>query len=238
MSLPPFARRRRFWLIAVPVAVFVAVVVGPWLYINVIREDPPARLSFDDVTTTTAGVTNTTNAGAASGIEGRWTLRGDSQAGYRVNEVLFGQDAEAVGRTAEVTGTLDVTGTMVTAAEVSVDMASLTSPESRRDGQFRGRIMDVSTYPTATFSLGEPIDLGTMPTQGEERTFEATGELTLRGVTRSVTFELAARLEDGSIQVRGSIRVDFDDFEIPDASGGPAKVGRNGELELLLVFTR
>ena len=36
----------------------------------------------------------------------------------------------------------------------------------------------------------------------------------------------------------GSIRVDFDDFEIPDASGGPAKVGRDGELELLLVFTR
>lgn len=238
MSLPPFARSRRFWLIAVPVALFVAVVLGPWLYINVIREDPPDRLSFDDVTTTTTGAADTTDPGVTSGIEGRWTLSGDSQAGYRVKEVLFGQDAEAVGRTSEVTGTLEVTDTAVTAAEVSVDMASVTSPESRRDGQFRGRIMDVSTYPTATFSLGEPIDLGTVPTEGEERTFEATGNLTLRGVTRSVTFALAARLEGGSIQVSGSIRVDFDDFEIPDASGGPAKVGRDGELELLLVFTR
>ena len=40
----------------------------------------------------------------------------------------------------------------------------------------------------------------------------------------------------GQIVVNGSIPVAFDDYDIPDASGGPATVGRNGELELLLVF--
>jgi hypothetical protein len=38
--------------------------------------------------------------------------------------------------------------------------------------------------------------------------------------------------------INGSIPIAFDDYEIPDASGGPASVGRDGEIELLLVFTR
>ena len=42
----------------------------------------------------------------------------------------------------------------------------------------------------------------------------------------------------GTIVVNGAIPIDFDDYEIPDASGGPASVGRDGELELLLVFAR
>ncbi len=67
---------------------------------------------------------------------------------------------------------------------------------------------------------------------------EATGELTLRGVTKSVTVELEAKRQGGTLVVNGSAEIDFDDFEIPDASGGPATVGRTGSFELLLVFAR
>lgn len=238
---------RRRWLIAIPVVVVLAVVVGPWVYINLIRDDPPERLSFDDVTTTTAepdsdaDSTTTTAGGDApepEGVEGTWTVTEGSQAGYRVKEILFGQDAEAVGRTTEVSGTMEISGTQVVSAEITVDMASVRSDESMRDGQFRGRIMDTSTHPTATFSLTSPISLDPVPADGEEVTYSVTGDLTLRGVTREVTFDLTARLNGGNVEATGSIEVSFDDFEIPDASGGPASVGRTGELELLLVFTR
>ena len=57
-------------------------------------------------------------------------------------------------------------------------------------------------------------------------------------MTNQVTFDLTARRNGATIEVNGIIAVDFDDFEIPDASGGPATVGRDGEIELLLVFTR
>jgi polyisoprenoid-binding protein YceI len=233
---------RRRWLIAVPVAALVLFVGGPWVYINLIREDAPERLTLDDATTTTTGdggdTTTTAEAAAATGIEGSWTVTSGSQAGYRVKEVLFGQDAEAVGRTTGVTGTLEVAGTTVTATEVVVDMTTVASDESRRDGQFQGRIMDTATHPTATFTLTEPIELGSVPADGEEVTHTVTGDLTLRGVTNSVTFELTARRNAATIEANGSIFIDFDDYEIPDASGGPASVGRDGELELLLVFTR
>ena len=233
---------RRRWLIAIPVAALLLFVGGPWVYINLIRDDAPERLTLDDATTTTegdAGATSTTGGAAGdAGIEGSWTVTDGSQAGYRVKEVLFGQDAEAVGRTSGVTGTLDIAGTTVTATEVVVDMTTVTSDESRRDGQFQGRIMDTATHPTATFTLTEPIELGAVPADGEEVTHTVTGDLTLRGVTNSVTFELTARRNGATIEANGSIVIDFDDYEIPDASGGPASVGRDGELELLLVFTR
>ena len=237
---------RRTWLIAIPVVAVLALVGGPWVYINLIREDAPERLTLGDATTTTSGdssgQTTTTSAGdtgtAAEGIEGIWTVSTGSQAGYRVKEVLFGQDAEAVGRTPDVTGTLEIAGTTVTATEVTVDMTTVTSPESRRDGQFQGRIMDTAAFPTATFTLTEPIDLEGVPADLEEVTHTVTGDLTLRGVTNDVTFELLARRNGATIEANGSIAISFDDFDIPDASGGPASVGRDGELELLLVFTR
>jgi polyisoprenoid-binding protein YceI len=236
---------RRSWLIAIPVAVLLVAVVGPWLYINVISDDPPECLTLDDATTTTAGsatdASSTTSAAPSSvpeGIEGSWSITTGSQAGYRAKEVLFGQDAEAVGRTSTVTGTMTIEGTTVTATEVEVDMTTVASDESRRDGQFRNRIMDTATFPTATFSLSEPIELGAVPGDGEQLTRTVTGELTLRGVTQSVTFELTARRNGATIEANGIIPIDFDDYEIPDASGGPATVGRNGEVELLLVFAR
>ena len=232
---------RRRLLIALPIVAAVLLVGGPWLYINVIREDPPERLTLSDVTTTTTegdGSTSTPPSTQPEGIEGEWVIGAGSVAGYRVQEVLFGQEAEAVGRTESVTGTMTISGTSVTATEVIVDMTTVESDESQRDRQFQGRIMATDQFPTATFTLTEPIDLGAVPADGEEATYTVTGDLTLRGVTRAVLFELVARTNGTTIEAVGSIHIDFDGWDIPDASGGPAQVGRNGELELLLVFAR
>jgi polyisoprenoid-binding protein YceI len=237
-------RRRRTWLIGIPIVILLAVVVGPWVYINLIRDDPPDRVTLADRTTSTSDGTTSSSTDdatpvAADGIDGTWTVAVDGNiAGYRVDEILFGQEAEAVGRTSAVTGSLEASGTTISATEVVVDMTSIESDESRRDGQFHGRIMATAEFPTATFTLTEDIELGALPADGEEISVEATGELTLRGVTQEVTVTLAAVLDGGTVVVNGTIPIDFDDYDIPDASGGPASVGRTGELELLVVFAR
>lgn len=245
-NLPPSLSRHRNKVIAAVVAVLLVVVVAPFVYLNLIRDDAPAAPSVDDIsaeadpsTTTTAG-----DGGAAvvddGTIDGTWTVQqgDDVFAGYRAKEVLFGQDAEAVGRTGDVTGTLTASGTTISAVDITVDMTTIESDESRRDGQFHGRIMSTSEFPTAEFHLTEPIELGALPAEDEKITVEAVGELTLRGVTKPVTVQLEAKRQAGTLVVSGTAAVDFDDFEIPDASGGPASVGRSGSFELLLVFTR
>lgn len=240
---PSFVRRYR-WPLAVLAAVLAVTVVAPFVYINFIRADAPDRLSLDDVPEPATTATTATTGPAADpdaapeGIEGEWAVAAGTQVGYRVAEVLFGQSAEAVGRTGEVTGSLTVAGTSVTAADFAVDMASIESDERNRDNQFRGRIMDTATFPEATFVLTQPIELGGAPAEGEEVSVDAVGDLTLRGVTRNVTIPLVAVLDGSTFAVNGTITVDFDDYDIPDASGGPARVGRTGDLEVLLVFGR
>lgn len=238
MPPPSFLRRFR-WPIAAAVVVLGVVVVAPYLYLNVIRDDPADRLSLDDVTTTTPGGPSSSRTAAdTEGIDGTWTTTADSVVQYRVTEVLFGQDAEATGTADGVTGTAEIAGTTVTAVEVEVDMTTFQSDESRRDGQFQGRIMETAEFPTATFTLTEPLDLGTVPADGDDVSVEATGELTMHGVTNEITFTLTARRTGSAFAANATIPITFSDYGIDDPSGGPATVGDDGELEVLLVFGR
>jgi polyisoprenoid-binding protein YceI len=240
------------WLLGVPVALVVVVSGGTWVYLNVIREPAPERLSLeagsdaeaasDGATTTTtasdgASSSSTVDAGAM-GVEGTWKVAAGSQAGYRVPEVLNGQDAEAVGRTNDVTGSLTIAGTKATAASFTVDMVTVASDESRRDNQFRGRIMDVASHPTSSFELASPIDFGAVPAVGGRVSAQASGRLTLKGATRSVTFALDAERTAEGFEVAGSIPITFADYGISNPSGGPAKVGDDGEMEFLVVFSK
>lgn len=135
-----------------------------------------------------------------------------------------------------MTGTVTSAGETVTAADLSVDLTTVTSDESRRDNQFRGRIMDIARFPTATFSLAAPIDLGSRPSDAASMTASATGTFTIRGKTRRVTFDVTAKSVGTSVEVGGSIPVVFADFGIPDANFGPATVEDRGEIEFLVVL--
>ena len=239
-SPAPKKRRPIVWIVVAVVVALVLFVGGPFLYINVVKEDAPAPLALPgNVTTTTpAGGSPATTASTGDGIDGTWTVADGTTVGYRVEEVLFGQSTEGVGRTSEVEGTLVVDGTEISEVDLTVDMTSVTSDSTQRDGQFNGRIMDTATHPTATFVLTEPIDLGTVPADGETVTASATGDLTLRGVTKSVTFDVEAQRAGSTISVQGAIPISFADFEIDNPSGGPAQVGDTGTLELLVVFSQ
>ena len=155
-----------------------------------------------------------------------------------MKEVLFGQSTEGVGRTNAVTGSLDIAGSTVEKGDFTVDMTTVKSDSGNRDNQFQRRIMDTSKFPTSTFALTQPIDLGSVPAEGQTVTASATGDLTLHGTTKPVTFDVQAQLKDGKIEVNGTIPIVFADYGIPNPSFGPASTEDNGVLEFLLVFTK
>lgn len=170
-------------LIAIPVAAVLLVVGGTWFYFNVIEGDPPAPLTFStrDEQTGAAAVGGDVTPRSLSGT---WRPTAASEVGYRVSENAFGQSQTAAGRTNAITGELVLDETQVTKADFTVDMTKVSSDESRRDNQFRGRIMDTATYPTATFSLTSPIRLESIPADRQDVSYQATGELTMHGTTR------------------------------------------------------
>ena len=237
MTKPGFFRRKSTYLVGIPVLILLVAVVAPYVYIHFIEGDPPKKLTFEtsDSTSSTKASTGTTTA---TSVDGTWTITSASQVGYRVPETLFGQSTTAVGRTNAVTGTMTIDGTSVPAAEFTVDTTKITSDQANRDRQFHGRIMETATYPTATFKLTKPIDLGTIPADLKEITVPVTGDLTLHGKTNSVTFDLKARRNGDKIEVNGTIPITFADYNVSNPSVGPASVGDNGELEFLLVFAK
>ena len=225
------SRAPRRILVAAAVVAVVLAIAGPFVYINYLQGDAPERLAV--ATATTGGAT----ADAGTSLDGTWTAGSGSQAGYRVKEVLFGQETEAVGRTSAVTGELTVSGSEVSSASFTVDLTQVTSDEDRRDSQFQGRIMETATYPTATFELAEPITLASLPADGTV-TASATGALTLHGTTRQVTVDVTVQRSGDTVQASGSIPVTFADYNIASPSFGPVTTEDNGEIEFLLALTR
>ena len=117
-------------------------------------------------------------------------------------------------------------------------MTTFKSDESRRDNQFNGRIMGVDQFPTSTFTLTSPIDFGEVPADGATITATATGDLTLRGVTKPVTFELQATFKNGRVGVLGNIPIVFADYGIPNPSFATISTEDNGLLEFVLIFDK
>jgi polyisoprenoid-binding protein YceI len=225
------------WVIVGVVVVVVLAVAGPFVYIHFIEGPAPAKLTLPTSKTTIASSSESGNS--ADSLEGTWNVGSGSIVGYRVQEVLIGQNSTAVGRTSKVWGSLVISGSSVTSGSFTVNMASVVSDQSERNASFDGRIMDVSTYPTATFTLGDPISLGSVPAGGAVKHFEATGDLTMHGVTKSITFTLSAERLGDSIYVLADIPILFADWNISNPSvGGFVTTQSSGTLEVLLHLTQ
>jgi polyisoprenoid-binding protein YceI len=230
-------RRLVWWLAGAAAAVVVLALGGAFVYIHVISGPAPAPLSLKPA----SGSSSPASAGesAATPVSGTWKITTGSVVGYRVKEVLVGQSQTAVGRTSAITGDITISGTTVTKAGFTVQMATIKSNESERDVQFRGRIMDTAAYPTGTLTLTKPITLGGLPAAGVVKTYAATADLTLHGQTRPVTFPLSAERTSGQIEVQGSIPVLFSRWDIPNPSfTGFVTTQNHGILEFLLKLAR
>jgi polyisoprenoid-binding protein YceI len=235
MSFARVMRDKKTWFIGIPVLLVLIFVGGPFVYINFIKEDAPPRLELSTVTTTKPESNTSSTTPTPASVDGDYTVKSGT-VGYRVTEVLFGQTAGAAGRTNHITGNMTITGTTVESASFTADLTTVKSDQGNRDNQFQGRIMNTAEFPDATFKLTKPIELTSIPADLVKIETTATGELTLRGVTKTVTFDITARRNGESIEVNGSIPITWSDYDIPAPSGGPAQVEDSGEIEFLITF--
>lgn len=213
-------------------------------------DDSAAPSDEADESSTTTVATDTAGAAEGEGIDGTWTVDTsigefsyeDSTGtfvGFRIAEELQGiGSTEAVGRTPEVAGTLVADGTTITEVTIEADMGAITTNDSRRDDNV-WRALDTDEFPTATFVLTEPIDLGDDALAGNVAAVDAAGDLTIHGETRSVTFPLEAQLVGDTVVVVGSLDIAFAEYgvEVPSAPV-VISVDDHGPIELQLFFTR
>jgi polyisoprenoid-binding protein YceI len=253
--------RRRLW-IGLGLLALLVVVAGGALYWYFNR-DVPEEVSLEaavagvsettvaaTATETTATSTTAADPSDGEGIEGAWvvdTSIGEfsfeeataSFAGFRVKEELTGiGEAEAVGRTPDVAGTIIFEGTTLSDTTIEVDLTGIVTNESRRDRRVQSAL-DTDNFPIATFELTEPIDLGSLPAAGEVISVTAVGEMTIHGITNPLEMPLEAQFVDDLIVVVGSTEIVFTDYDVTVPSAPVVLSAEDrGPLELQLLFAR
>lgn len=234
---PPSTPKRTKRIVAAVVAIVVLVVGGILGYRQFILADaepplvlgqrseqandqPPAR---PDVTT----ATNMTDVLQSS----TWTTTGDSIVDYRVDEAVAGVlDETVTGRTNAVNGTITIRNSQLIEATFDVDMTTLDSGSTARDAALQRSQLATNDYPTATFTLTDPVTLD----NATEVNVIATGNLTLRGRTAVVEAEISARIIDNELQVLGTTPVDLDTYDID--LNPPGVTIENTQTEFSLVL--
>lgn len=142
-----------------------------------------------------------------------------NEARYRIREQLVRVDLpnDAVGKTTGVTGGLGVgpDGKIIPSeSKFVVDVSGLKSDRDRRDGFVRGRVLETDQYPTVEFVPTGFVGLPkTLPTSGTH-TFDVVGNLTVRGVTRPVTWHVTAEPKNGQVVGSAATQFTFSDFNI------------------------
>jgi polyisoprenoid-binding protein YceI len=227
--------------------VVVVVAIGAAFWWFVLRTDAPEELSLDGGDREAPSTTGT----APETLDGTWTVQdgGETTAGFRIDvsyaNGLVGHTA--VGRSTGVTGSMTLSGTEISSGSFTVDMTAIEFtddpglPVARRASAIRTQGLETERFPEGSFELTEPIALGSIPAEGETVTATATGELTLHGVTQSVTFEVEARLEGAVIRVvtADPVPIVLSDFEIAEPRAPVvASVADEGSFEFLIELAK
>ena len=229
--------KRLLWIVGIVVVVAVAAVVaGPWVYREFIAGDADPELALPSQT-----------QAATTDINGTWTVvpgpsdeANRTQAGYRVDETLRGSPLTVNGRTTKVSGEVVVAEAKLAKANFTIDVASITSPESGRDGQFRGGdIMDVARFPTAEFKATQPVDVAAVPETGAAVTVDVPGSMTIKGTARDVTAKVNVKRAGDTVIAAGSVPVTWTDFGVtPPDFAGFVTVVPTGTIEFLVNLAK
>ena len=196
---------------------------------------PPPSLSNDEAAATAEPPSRDRTATAApDGTASSWTVSAGDETfvGYRVREEFASIGVkDAVGRTPDVSGTVDVEGDTITrrGARGRPVHARVRRGAPRRRAARRAGI-ETDRFPTAAFELAEPVELS------RQRDHHAPATLTLHGETKPIEVTLSSqRIGDSTIELAGSAPIAFADFGIePPSVAGVVTVEDQGVLEFKL----
>lgn len=165
-------------------------------------------------------------------VGGGYVIGEGSKATFTVNEKLAWLDLpnDAVMHTEGLSGSVFLDGRP---SVIELDLHSMTSDSDRRDGYVQRRM-----FPNHRVAIFTVPDLGELPDplpEGEVITREVQGELSIRGVTKPVTFEVDARRDPEKLFILGRTTFTWDDLEIPPPNiPGRIQVKDEVQVEVLL----
>jgi polyisoprenoid-binding protein YceI len=178
--------------------------------------EPTAAPAADAPTTAAA-------TGAAAGTRTFTIVPEQSEASYEVQEQFLNRDLpnQAIGKTNAVQGEFQISLDGKPSGKVTnitVDLSKLASDESRRDNRIRQQWLESSKYPNAVFTSTDAQGLPESYTEGQDVSFKLTGDMTIRDVTKPVTFDVTGKLQGDTITGSATTQILMKDFGIDPPS--------------------
>ncbi len=134
-----------------------------------------------------------------------------SEVKFTINNFGFGVDGSFKG----LQGSIDFDPEHVAAAhvDVSVDAATINTDNSLRDSHLRNdSYFDVKNYPRIRL-----VSTGITPS-GKAWAYQFTGQLTIRNVTREISFSFLVRPSGDGLNFSGSFTINRKDFGVGGTS--------------------
>jgi polyisoprenoid-binding protein YceI len=167
---------------------------------------------------------------------------GESTVTYEVGEVFIREGNvfnTAVGVTGVVNGEIQIDYDKPhnsTLGPISVDISKFTSDRNRRDEAIRERFLESDTYPIATFTATNIEGIPQVGEEGIEYPLRITGDMTIREITKEVTFDAMVKVENDVLSGTATTTLLMSDFEF-----GPIDIigilKTEDEVKLTLNFT-
>jgi len=215
------------WAIIVSIAAVVALVALVFAVIiafpAVLNGPTAAPLQLPPLNTAIAGVSR-------APADGLWVVGPDSLAGFRVEESFLSQHGTIVGRTSAVTGSLAISHGQIVSGSFQVDLSQLTLGGKPNPNFFK--MMSTTQYPQATLALTNPIVFANNPAAGQTVSSNATGTLTMRGVTHPVTFGFIGRYDASVLEATGTVPFLASDWGVQSPFG----IHDQDEIEFLVIL--
>lgn len=161
----------------------------------------------------------TAEASAAGGLVVYNITTDQSKVSFTLTEDLRGQPTTVVGTTDQVAGQIAVdfaNPANSQVGEIRIDARTLVTDQEMRNRAIRSAILQsaqdqyefISFKPTAITGLPASVTLGTA------FSFQITGDLTIRDITKSVTFDVTVTPETDKIAGTAKTTVQRSDFEL------------------------
>ena len=165
-----------------------------------------------------------------------------SEALFRINEILFGDPKTVVGTTSEVAGEMLVDFDNPSNSQVGpirINVRTLSTDNALRNRALRGQILeaDQDEFEFAEFTPTQLLQLPSNITTGESVSFQIKGDLSVHGVTREVVFDATIIVVTRDrIEGKAQTTVMYQDFDMTVLeTPGVANVSDEVELEINFV---
>jgi polyisoprenoid-binding protein YceI len=170
------------------------------------------------LTPTTAPATSAPATAAATGSGATWTVTSASRAVVSVREQLVSLNlpSDAVLTATGATGTfkLGADGTFSADSKISFDLTTLTSDNRDRDNFIKNDTLQTRQFPRAELVPTKTTGLALPLAASGTFTFKLTGNLTIHGRTKEVTFDVVAQRNGAELTAKATLNpsVKFGDF--------------------------